>query len=60
MARTGGNPVSAASLEYEYWYGVSADLPNRTTLRRGGGPTRWHSLVSCNHGDSSSSRFGLT
>jgi hypothetical protein len=30
MARTGGNPVSAASLEYEYWYGVSADLPNRT------------------------------
>eukprot|EP01045_Picozoa_sp_COSAG04_P040852 COSAG04_NODE_12132_length_668_cov_1.260105_3_plen_33_part_00 len=26
MARTGGKPVSAASREYEYWYGVSADL----------------------------------
>jgi hypothetical protein len=29
-------------------------------LRRGGGPNRWHSLVNCSHGDSSSSRFGLT
>jgi hypothetical protein len=29
-------------------------------LRRGGGQTRWHSLVNCNHGDSSSSRFRLT
>eukprot|EP01047_Picozoa_sp_COSAG01_P062053 COSAG01_NODE_7833_length_3035_cov_1.938351_4_plen_114_part_00 len=31
-------------------------------LRRGGGETRWHSRVNCNHGDSSSSitsrRFG--
>jgi hypothetical protein len=29
-------------------------------MRRGGGPNRWHSLVNCNHGDSSSSRVRLT
>jgi hypothetical protein len=29
-------------------------------MRRGGSQKRWHSLASCNHSDSSSSRFRLT
>jgi hypothetical protein len=39
-----------------------ADRPVQTgyPLRRGGGQHRWHSLVNCNHGDSSSSRLRLT
>eukprot|EP01047_Picozoa_sp_COSAG01_P015063 COSAG01_NODE_747_length_13858_cov_8.394869_9_plen_135_part_00 len=27
---------------------------------RGGNQNRWHSLVSCDHGESTTSRFGLT
>jgi hypothetical protein len=27
---------------------------------RGGCPNRWHSLLNCDHGDSTTSRFGLT
>jgi hypothetical protein len=35
-------------------------VQNGYLLRRGGGQNCWQSLVNCNHGDSSSSRFGLT
>jgi hypothetical protein len=33
---------------------------NGDLLRRGEGQHRWHSLVNCNHGGASSSRFRLT
>jgi hypothetical protein len=39
---------------------VRAPVQKGYLLRRGGGQNRWHSLVNCNHGDSSSSRFRLT
>jgi hypothetical protein len=42
------------------WLARRTPVQNGYLLRRGGGQNRWHSLVNCNHGDSSSSRFGLT
>jgi hypothetical protein len=34
-----------------------AAAPAAALVRRGGGPNRWHSLVTCNYGDSTTSRF---
>jgi hypothetical protein len=48
-------PPCAASIS-----GAHPPVHSGCLLRRGGGQTRWHSLVDCNHGDSSSSRLRLT
>jgi hypothetical protein len=31
--------------------------PKMRSLRRGGGQNRWHALVNCDHGDSTTSRY---
>jgi hypothetical protein len=59
-----GPPGSGTATEYTI--SGSGALESRTCSQndylssRGGGQNRWHLLVNCNHGDSTTSRFRRT
>eukprot|EP01047_Picozoa_sp_COSAG01_P011224 COSAG01_NODE_491_length_16354_cov_26.550784_3_plen_191_part_00 len=57
VTRPSRSAMSLASASVPVCDWMLCGSPNGYLLSRGGCPNRWHSLVSCDHGDSTTGRF---